>query len=332
MNRVVFDVILDCGYGVEWAMTVVGGYLAVALFQPNARQLAPAYRAYRVHRALGEDALAACKAAMSAGDLNHRVTEHTWTLADIQRLRPCRHLTTAQCEATIDRLTAAGALTRVGERDGQDLYRLDLRPPADTASDDEGRPSVRRKPGRGQFVRIFFRVLVAGLVPALTLAACSSTQHTRKPDLSQSPTPAQAPTPPAAALAHTREGAIAFARHWWGKVPAYSYHSLDTSTLRATTLPTCQPCQQMITSVDEIKGYGGRYTGGDVTVIDAQSPPGQAEPLLVSVDYSSQPSRAYDKQGKTTITEQAVTAATLHIYLHWADGRWVVNSLKRAAP
>jgi type IV secretory pathway TrbD component len=138
MNRAILDLIL---YGAEWAMTVIGGCLAVALFQSNAHQLVPTYRAYRLHRALGEDALAAAREAATVtgtatGALSHSVSEHAWTLADIQRLRPCRRLTTSQCQATVDRLTAADALTWVGKRDGQDLYRLDLRPPADTTSGD----------------------------------------------------------------------------------------------------------------------------------------------------------------------------------------------------
>jgi hypothetical protein len=91
------------------ATAAAAGYVTVGLLQSH---IAPQARARRLHCALGRDALA-------SHDLNH-----AWTRTDIHQLPTCRRLSIQQRDIALDTLTASGALTIVGQKGGQELYRL----------------------------------------------------------------------------------------------------------------------------------------------------------------------------------------------------------------
>jgi hypothetical protein len=128
MSRVILYVI----FGTEVAATALGLAALAGRLRSTLRPLA---RTHRLHRTLAH-------AALAAGNLDHTL-HHTWTRADIHQLPACRSYTTRECDTALGRLTAAGALIRVGERDGQDLYRLHLAPIPDLTLDDapDGRPT-----------------------------------------------------------------------------------------------------------------------------------------------------------------------------------------------
>jgi hypothetical protein len=105
MSSVLFAIF----FSLMLATAAAAGYVTVGLLQSD---IGPQARACRVHCALGRDALA-------GHDLNR-----TWTRADIHQLPTCRRLSIQQRDAALDTLTATGALTIVGEKGGQELYRL----------------------------------------------------------------------------------------------------------------------------------------------------------------------------------------------------------------
>ncbi|MFL6075452.1 MAG: DUF6318 family protein [Mycobacteriales bacterium] len=179
-------------------------------------------------------------------------------------------------------------------------------------------------------MRTWTRILLVSVVVVLALAGCSGKSHTAKPHLSSSPSsqPA-APKAPAAASAHTQEGAVAFARYWLGKLLPYTFSSLDSSQLHATSLPSCTTCQNVINSVEAVRKDGQKYVGNDITILDAQSPPvANSQSQTVDVTYRAPAQQIVDKAGKTVSTDPASDHAVSELTLDWDSGHWMVHEVK----
>jgi hypothetical protein len=194
------------------------------------------------------------------------------------------------------------------------------------------RPPHRQAVGYGPAVRIWTRILLASVLLTLAVAGCSHKNKTTKPDLSHSPSPSAstAPKAPAAASAHTRDGAIAFARYWWGALADYTYAQLDNAPLRATSSGECTACQSVIGSVASAKQQGEKYTGGQTTILDVEAPPvATDQPQVVDVVYNRAVQQRFDRGGKQLNSYPAVTQSTIELTLTWTDGHWVVTKVQR---
>jgi Family of unknown function (DUF6318) len=181
-------------------------------------------------------------------------------------------------------------------------------------------------------VRTWTRTLLASVLVTLAVAGCSDKSKTTKPELSHSPSPSAsaAPKPPAAASAHTRDGAIAFARYWWGPVADYAYNNLDSTQLRATSSADCAVCQAYIRSVDDAKQRGDKFDGGQATLLDVEAPPvGSDQPQPVDVLYNRTAQQHLDKAGKLLNTDAAVSQSSVELTLSWTGGHWVVTKVQR---
>lgn len=171
-------------------------------------------------------------------------------------------------------------------------------------------------------------LVVTFLAAALT-AGCSHSK-TSPPHLTPtSPTKPTPPAVPADANANTRDAAGAFAKYWWGDLMNYSFNSLDTSQLTATSSPSCVPCKTFIDSINQAKTAGGRFEGGNVQVLESAAAPFLAgSPIFAAVLYNATASRQYDKDGKVVRSSDAVTNSSVQVYLEWDKDHWLAKDLR----
>lgn len=164
-----------------------------------------------------------------------------------------------------------------------------------------------------------------------TLAACGSEAaeppppaHTSTAPSTPTPTASPSPTPPVMpdeAKTRTVAGAKAFVRYYLALI-TYAEATLDTTQLRAASLPACRGCAGGIEALEKLKRQGAQITGADVearsiaaSAIDAHG--------VVSVYFDSVNAReSVTRPGKTTLIHPAGRQPWL-MTLVWKSTTWV---------
>lgn len=78
------------------------------------------------------------------------------------------------------------------------------------------------------------------------------------------------PVLPEAAKAETKEGAIAFASHWFNLL-SYGYETGDLAPLDAVTSAGCEPCTKAKSVINAWHAEGRWLVGGKITALSASS-------------------------------------------------------------
>jgi hypothetical protein len=152
---------------------------------------------------------------------------------------------------------------------------------------------------------------------ATTSATASSSSTTSRPSSTA------AVSIPAAARAHTEEGAKAFAKFYVEKVSESGY-TADSSDLRAISEPTCKGCGVFIELADELKADGHHVDRESIVLRGLMIRPDSTEDrMVIDCLVEDLPSRIVDSNGKT-VSEEPGDKLTLRNTLVWKDAGWVV--------
>ncbi|WP_310964566.1 DUF6318 family protein [Nocardioides terrisoli] len=115
--------------------------------------------------------------------------------------------------------------------------------------------------------------LTCGLACALALVGCGgSATHSPSPSNSPSASPSAVRSPaippmPSAAKAHSKAGAVAFARHYVDLIN-YAQATGDVKALRAVEAAGCESCTRVRHELERIYGAGGWIKGGAWRIAD----------------------------------------------------------------
>lgn len=128
---------------------------------------------------------------------------------------------------------------------------------------------------------------------------------------------------PAAARAHTDEGAKAFARFY---VEAVSESGLtaDSTTLHAITDPNCKGCRVFIDLADELKAERQHVDRKSIQLRGLSVRP-DSSPNVVVIDclVEDLPSKIVDENGSVVSVERG-DKLTLRNTVKWSVDRWIV--------
>jgi hypothetical protein len=180
----------------------------------------------------------------------------------------------------------------------------------------------------GNVRRCTAALATAGL---LALPACSddkADQPRALPPVTASPTASApvAPTMPAAAKQHTREGAEAFARHFIDAVN-YAQQTGKTGMVRSLSAPRCESCAQYVSDVHDWY-RDGSVRGGLLTIkgIRAQPlRPGYSPTAVLDVDVS--PVEWFDAKGSKVGATEPGYPGQLFLSLAWEKASWRVAEI-----
>lgn len=171
----------------------------------------------------------------------------------------------------------------------------------------------------------------AGAQPGPSRGGPSSRATTSTSTASASPTTTAEPSGtasvavPAAARAHTDEGAKAFAKYYY-ETAATSYVTLQTAPLLFLSLPSCVGCRAMVRAVDKQREVGEHLEAASLTIKLVElrsSAKGRAE---VDVAGSEKPVRVIDQQGNVVRTTNA-GVVTFRTQLIWTPEGWRVSTM-----
>jgi hypothetical protein len=162
----------------------------------------------------------------------------------------------------------------------------------------------------------------AGAPTSPTVATQPQAQVTSVPTATESAS--AVPEIPAAARRGDAEGAAAFAGHYFRLVSA-AYRSGDTARVRAVANADCGNCMQIAGEIDRHLSDGGRYEGGEISVLSAQAqspdPTGMA---LVTVVYDQAPLRAINRDGSVLAEGRGAQNQAVRFYAEFKGGKWEV--------
>ena len=158
-------------------------------------------------------------------------------------------------------------------------------------------------------------------------SASSATTTTAPSSPTTKPTPTASVSIPAAARAHTDEGAKAFAQFYMEEL-SEAYASLDLSTVRAFAAPACSGCQILFKSLQERKSRGERSAGRSFTAELAGIRPGSSQNLLeIDVAGTEESVDVIDGAG-SVIRRTTAGKVTFRTVVQWDSNRWTMKDLK----
>jgi len=140
----------------------------------------------------------------------------------------------------------------------------------------------------------------------------------------------KAPLLPAAATAHTREGGIAFVRHWFAAL-TYAQQTGEPTDLATISSPDCAGCQTVIDTIKAAYDGGGSLRGGAYLVrgVTTNSLFAIDRPIYeATIDRG--PRATLDRTGVERASLPGLTVASCQVILEWTDGAWRVLSVPTA--
>lgn len=192
-------------------------------------------------------------------------------------------------------------------------------------------PKLKAPLGEGLTVIAAPRIVVAGLLAALLLAACTDDPEPRFAEPSPSPSASESTSPAVDEKEpwerKSKAGAVAFAKHWID-VFNEAQMSGDTSTFAASNTERCVSCRDLTEQLKEIYDDGGSLRSEGWRVIDLVPRPGSLlsdTEVVLRIDRS--PQRIVDGDGR--VQRFPGGEATFSMGVTWAKDRWLVDELVR---
>lgn len=139
------------------------------------------------------------------------------------------------------------------------------------------------------------------------------------------------PKMPAAAKKNSKDGIVAFTKHYFALVD-YSVLTYETKPLKAVTERTCYLCaKQIIDPADGNRGHGGWHVGGktDVTVTFARNTKGSS---ISGFTFLREKTWVYLANGKLQSTIPAITAPRAGTFNLIFDNGWSVVDVEFVDP
>lgn len=130
---------------------------------------------------------------------------------------------------------------------------------------------------------------------------------------------------PAAARAHTDEGAKAFAKFYY-ETAATSYVTLQTAPLLFLSLPSCVGCGAIVRAVDKQREAGEHLMAASLTIKLVELRSHAKERAEIDVAGSEKPVRVIDQQGNVVRTTNA-GVVTFRTQLIWTPEGWRVSTM-----
>jgi hypothetical protein len=145
---------------------------------------------------------------------------------------------------------------------------------------------------------------------------------------SSSPTPTGAPTMPAAATAHTKAGAIAFARHYVDLIN-YAQATGDIDSLALVEGAKCESCKSVRQNLSSLYASGGWIRGGELAVVSADAlSNAESHAFNVDLEVKTAPETVKDRSGK--VSKIAGGTNVLTVFLKRVPSGWKVAQWTRA--
>jgi hypothetical protein len=151
----------------------------------------------------------------------------------------------------------------------------------------------------------------------------SGSRGARDPGLS----PASTPTAPAAASAHSLQGATAFAGYWFETLN-FALATGNTGPLEAASSPNCTACGTALALVRGAYRDGGSLRGGAYALREARADNfWSLEKPSLHLVYDRSPRSALTPGGETRDVVAGVTFGTGQLLLERVDDRWRILDL-----
>jgi hypothetical protein len=132
---------------------------------------------------------------------------------------------------------------------------------------------------------------------------------------------------PAAARAHTEEGAKAFAEFYYA-VLSDSQFRADSGKLRALSTPECVSCQAFARKADAMRERGQHVNLRSLTVKQSQVTPARVSGgYVIDVLAEDQPSKVIEKDG-TVISTSKGSKLAFRTSVVWQSDGWKVSDSK----
>lgn len=160
--------------------------------------------------------------------------------------------------------------------------------------------------------------------PPLSSTTSTSTASTSPPTTS-SPSGTASVAVPAAARAHTDEGAKAFARFFY-QIASRSQFEADSSELRSLSDKNCSACLSLIELADDYQRRGVHTDRDSLRVEDAvMRPESKPNAPVVDVLALDQASKVVRRSDGAVVSSDEAAKLTFRTTLSWRDQSWVVT-------
>jgi hypothetical protein len=159
--------------------------------------------------------------------------------------------------------------------------------------------------------------------PTTTPSATTST-NTVTP--TTTPSTALSVSVPAAAKAHTDEGAKAFAMFFMEQM-SDAYASLDLTTVRALAAADCTGCRVLFQSVEERRARGEHAVSRSFTADVAGVRPNASGDTL-EIDVAGTERAVNVVKNGTVLRKTTAGKVTFRTRVHWTSSRWEMKDVK----
>ena len=158
-------------------------------------------------------------------------------------------------------------------------------------------------------------------------ATSSASAASSSPTTTASPTGTASVAVPAAARAHTDEGAKAFARFYFSTASRAVVRP-DTSQLRALSSASCTGCSAFVELIEKYKGEGTHIDRDALRVTDVSVRPSSNEAgIPLDVLATDGPKKLVGASG-VIVQEFQQSKLFFEVTVRWAGGRWTMHQLK----
>jgi hypothetical protein len=171
---------------------------------------------------------------------------------------------------------------------------------------------------------------VVALTAALVGCAREPQAPSTLPSLTAAPSPTPSATPtPSAISAATPEGAVEFARYFYGQVEL-AYARKDPELVSRLSADGCSACERFVASISRLRDRNERTEGLIYDISFAQAPATDGTKARVDVIYSGPEVIRYDSHGQVVNREPAAVNAEEQVNLVRSPaGGWLVAEILR---
>ncbi|MGO4490724.1 DUF6318 family protein [Arthrobacter sp. 2YAF22_2] len=168
-------------------------------------------------------------------------------------------------------------------------------------------------------------------------SASATTTPTSTPTASYKPADATGraqnvpiPVLPEAAKAETKEGAIAFAKHWFSLL-SYGYETGDVEPLNSVTSSDCEPCAKAKNVIGAWNEDGKWLVGGTLTTpsVSTEFVKGSDATYQVAVQARQRALTYIRKDGSVARSDPAPDDTGNLLFVSFADGAWRLVNIGR---
>lgn len=158
-------------------------------------------------------------------------------------------------------------------------------------------------------------------------ATTSTSTASTSPTATASPSGTASVAVPAAARAHTDEGAKAFARFYFSTASRAAVR-LDTSQLRAVSSASCTGCSAFVELIEKYRSEGTHIDRDALRVTDVSVRPSPNEAgIPLDVLATDGPKKLVGATGGI-VQEFQQSRLFFEVTVRWVGGRWTMDQLK----